>query len=275
MRKKEGLLWKLSMLFVILTGVTTLADFAGIDIFKKYVWFKLFTYLLPVIILFLHSRLTLTPKRALSFFILAAIVGTLFEYIGLKYGTIFGGTYVYESPLTLFTVPIDVVIYWAVFIYTGYSITNSFLYWLRQKKPNFKRKHFLLLLFEILCDGLILVSLDLFLDPVIIKTGAWRWIEGGPYFGVPIGNFIGWFIVTIIVTGAFRLFEYYFPRREAIYHKSIFIIPVLFYGVLALSFCFKALFYHMNTVALVGSLFMFPIVIVNLYFFEEYEEQCK
>lgn len=260
------------MLFIVLQSVVILGDLAGVDLVKEYVWFKLFAYLVPVVILFLHSYLTLTHARALLFFVLAGTIGAIFEYVGLKYGTFFGGTYVYESPITLFTVPVDVILYWAVFIYTGYSITNSFLFWLRQKKPNFKRKHFLMLLFEILLDGFILVSLDLFMDPIIVKTGAWTWLEGGPYFGVPIGNFVGWFVVTIIVTGIFRLFEYFYPRREMRYHKSIFIIPVLFYGILALAFCFKAIHFQMNSLAFVGLLAMFPMFIVNLYFFIEYEE---
>lgn len=264
-------MWNSFLLFVCVSAVVIVTDMMGMDVVKSYVWFKLLTYSIPIIVLTIHLDLTLTLKRAAFFFFLASSIGTIFEYIGLKYGTFFGGNYVYESPITLFTVPVDVILYWTIFIYTGYSITNSFLYWLRQRQPSFRVKHVLLLLLEIFLDGIILVSLDLFMDPLMVKSGAWTWIQKGDYFGIPIGNFIGWFIVTIIVTGTFRLFEYFYPRKVVIHHKSIFIVPVLFYGILALTFCFKAIQYNMNGLALVGSMVMLPIIIVNLYFFEEYE----
>ena len=37
---------------------------------------------------------------------------------------------------------------------------------------------------------------DLFLDPQMTTEGYWRWPNGGSYRGVPISNFVGWFVVA-------------------------------------------------------------------------------
>jgi putative membrane protein len=47
------------------------------------------------------------------------------------------------------------------------------------------------------------------MDPSKAKAGTWTWENGGPYFGVPFQNFIGWMATTltvyVIVALAFRL----------------------------------------------------------------------
>jgi putative membrane protein len=80
----------------------------------------------------------------------------------------------------------------------------------------------IIILFTILLDGLVVVALDLFMDPIAVKSGDWTWLEGGPYFGIPIGNFIGWFFVVVLAMGTFRAVEYFFPRKEIKYNKSIY-----------------------------------------------------
>lgn len=220
-------------------------------------------------LLIVHSLITLSKSRSVFFILLAAGVGTLMEYIGLKYGTFFGGNYVYKTQLTLFTVPLSVIFYWAVFIYTGYCLTNSFLYWLKKEKPNYKNKKISLLTLSILLDGYFVTAIDLFMDPIAVRSGSWKWLEGGPYFGIPIGNFIGWFIVTIIVASIFRTFEYFFPGKE-VFNKSIFIIPVLGYGVMTLSYFVLALNFN-QVLATVGLFFMLPQTIINLIMFSRYK----
>ncbi len=275
MKKLEDLLWKVFFFLIFIIAIKIARDLRGINFEEDYFWFRLLFFGLPVVILILHSLIALSLKRSILFIFLAASIGTIMEYIGLKDGTFFGGHYIYKSQITLFNVPINVILFWAVFIYTGYSITNSFLFWLKREKPNFKTRNFWLLLSTIAFDGLVVVALDLFMDPIAVKSGSWKWLEGGQYFGVPIGNFIGWFIVTIIVTTIFRILEYFFPEKETNYNKSIFIIPVLGYGLLALSFCFKAINFQIYDLAILGSLFMFPTIIVNLFFFRKYKKLVK
>ncbi|KAA9374610.1 carotenoid biosynthesis protein [Microbispora cellulosiformans] len=50
------------------------------------------------------------------------------------------------------------------------------------------------------CLGAVaLTAWDLFLDPQMLRLGLWVWAEPGPYRGVPLGNFAGWLLVSLLV----------------------------------------------------------------------------
>ena len=138
---------------------------------------------------------------------------------------------------------------------------------INKDKPSKRRGDARWLPLLILLDGLIVVAIDLFMDPLQLEAGNWTWLGGGTYYGVPIGNFVGWFAVTIISTGIFRAFEYFAPQKPAKIDKSVFLISVIFYGVLCLAFLSIALKIQLPELALTGFLAMFPITIVNLTFF--------
>ena len=44
-----------------------------------------------------------------------------------------------------------------------------------------------------------LTAWDLFLDPQMVGEGYWRWIEVGAYRGIPVTNFVGWFLTGLAV----------------------------------------------------------------------------
>jgi putative membrane protein len=129
------------------------------------------------------------------------------------------------------------------------------------------------LIVSIIFDGLFVLAIDLFMDPVEVRQGAWTWINGGPYFGVPIGNFIGWFVVAIIASGIFRSIEYFFPYQNVKFDKSILIIPVILYGFVALSLMGMALRYRMYELGIIGTLLMVPTVVLNLILFNVFRKK--
>ena len=242
----------------------------GVQLDKLYPNFKLIFLGVPIILIILHSFITLSPMRGAFFLLLAAALGFISEYFGLKYGQFFGTYYTYSPQITFFTVPVQVIFYWAAFIYTGYSITNSFLIWLHLEKPRIKLGNGLLLILTIILDGLFVLAIDLFMDPLAVRQGAWTWIHGGPYFGVPIGNFIGWFIVAVLSSGIFRSLEYFFPKKETKCNKSIYIIPILCYGLVAFSLLGMAIQFQMYELGMLGSLLMIPTVLFNVFLFSRY-----
>lgn len=220
---------------------------------------------LPFLVLIFHSRIMLGSKRATLFICLAGCVGFIAEFIGLKYGIPFG-KYIYNvHNMTLFTVPIAVIVYWSVFIYLGYSVTNSFLYWLRIPKPSVSFRNLKMLFLLVIIDGCVVTFIDLFLDPIAVKQTTWMWVDKGPYFGIPISNFIGWFMVTVLATGIFRSFEYMNPQKLQEQFPLLYIVPVLGYGVIWLLYTIVALRLEMPYIALVGALLMLPIVLSNVF----------
>ena len=247
--------------------IKVVGSFFGIDLENEFILFKLLYYGIPVILMLFHSVITLGFPKAMFLIFLASVTGTYFEYIGLRDGTFFGGHYVYQPQITLFNVPIFVILFWAVFIYVGYSLSNSFLYWIKIKKPHIKLNNFRLLPLLILLDSYFVVAIDLFLDPIAVKSGSWTWLEGGPYFGVPWGNFFGWFLIVIIVSSIFRTYEYFISSQEKTFDKTILIVPTLGYGATALLYILSSIKFGLYDLLLLGSLFMLPQVAANLFLF--------
>jgi len=70
----------------------------------------------------------------------------------------------------------------------------------------------------------------------------------------------------MIIVGIFRLYEYFFPKKENLTesHKSALMIPVIGYGLMAFSFAFSAIELRMNNLVIVGLLVMLPTVIINI-----------
>jgi uncharacterized membrane protein len=266
MQIKVKTLWIIFFLILLTSVINILGELFNLSFLQNHFLDFLMLYL-PALLLLLHSIWTLSFFRGVLFILIAFLTGFIFEFIGLKYGVVFGGNYVYApGGIKVFAVPLNVILYWAVFIYTGYCITNSFLYWLNKEKPARNNKNNLLLPFLILSDGLIVVVIDLFMDPLQVKAGSWTWPGGGHYFNIPIGNFIGWILVTIISTGLFRIFEYFNPKEIIKGLKNTFLIPVLGYGMLYISFLTSAIKIGMISLALIGSFTMFSIVLLNLFF---------
>ncbi|MFH0791746.1 MAG: carotenoid biosynthesis protein [bacterium] len=227
-------------------------------------WFLLF----PIILMISHSFIVLSPKRGMIFILIGMIVGTVMEHFGLKYGVIFGGEYVYSMSFpAIFTVPLPVVLFWPVFIYTSYSLVNSFLVWFRKNKPSRLKGNWLTVIFLVVCDGLLVTAIDLFMDPLQVIDGNWSWIGGGAYYGIPVGNFIGWFVVAFITSGLFRTLEYFFPRNESGVSKIIYLIPVLGYGTLSLFFTATAVRLMMVNLAIFGFIITMVPVMASIYIY--------
>jgi uncharacterized membrane protein len=83
-----------------------------------------------------------------------------------------------------------------------------------------------------LLSAFVMTQWDVVMDPAgSTLAKAWVWRDGGGYFGVPLSNFLGWFLVTWLYFQGFALFAYrrrnQAPLRS---HSQLFwAIPVLLY----------------------------------------------
>jgi uncharacterized membrane protein len=72
--------------------------------------------------------------------------------------------------------------------------------------------------------GFLMMYLDIIIDPVTLQGG--RWFLGqiyfypspGPYFGVTIANFIGWFAVCFVIVRVFVIAERVFSGGDGIFN---------------------------------------------------------
>ncbi len=57
-----------------------------------------------------------------------------------------------------------------------------------------------------LLTGTIAVVLDLFIDPIAVAAGYWVWfVPGKVYYGIPLLNFVGWFVLMTLAPFAWIL----------------------------------------------------------------------
>jgi len=49
-------------------------------------------------------------------------------------------------------------------------------------------------------SALAFTAWDLFLDPQMVKWDVWIWEGNGHYFGIPLINFVGWILVSALIT---------------------------------------------------------------------------
>ena len=113
-------------------------------------------------------------------------IGFVAELIGSTTGLPFGN-YDYTNALGLraFGVPVVVPLAWAMFGWLAYLCA-------RRVGGGWRGAAI---------GALVLVAWDLFLDPQMIRLGAWRWREtAGPWLNaIPLVNSAGWFVVGLLM----------------------------------------------------------------------------
>tara|TARA_A100000164_G_C21861425_1_gene750278 strand:- start:205 stop:954 length:750 start_codon:yes stop_codon:yes gene_type:complete len=148
-----------------------------------------------------HSIVFLGFFNTLLFFISSFFISLLLEIIGANKGYIFG-KYSYEPKLCpgplIGNVPILIALSWTGLIYM--SLNYSFMIF----GINFND---LITLENILLTSLLVTILDLVLDPIAVDEGRWKWQSPGKYYGIPIKNFFGWFLNTVIILLFYELFS--------------------------------------------------------------------
>jgi putative membrane protein len=86
-----------------------------------------------------------------------------------------------------------------------------------------------------LVAGFVMVAWDLAEDPVwstIVR--AWIWRDGGAWFGVPVSNFLGWYLTVCAFYLAFALYLKGRPREARLPPANHWRTAVVFYSISAL-----------------------------------------
>lgn len=57
---------------------------------------------------------------------------------------------------------------------------------------------------RIVLGSLAMTAWDLFLDPQMVGEGYWKWAKRGVYRGIPLSNFLGWFLTGLAIMALFE-----------------------------------------------------------------------
>ncbi|MFA6269364.1 MAG: carotenoid biosynthesis protein [archaeon] len=180
----------------------------------EFVLFEAF-WVVAFIIAFVHaSRKSLF--NACLFLFPAVIWSFLVELTGVHWWGIY--TYSDNFLLSLFGVPISVALGWATIEYLGYLLITKYIH---TRKPVEKYVE----------SALVATLIDfILLEPFAFIFKWWFWKQNDFWFGAPLFNFIGWFLLITIYLNAYRHITSRFktPLEKAKYFLLILTIGFLF-----------------------------------------------
>ena len=182
-----------------------------------------------------HAWYSLGGRHTLAFFGLSAVISWVYEQAGVATGLVFGA-YHYTDYLgaRLGDVPLLIPLAWFMMIYPSYVIANLAL----ERRPT-RTPEGMTRLVRLAAVSAVVMSLwDLVIDPILSgpSVRAWIWETGGPYFGIPIQNYVGWLLTTFTVYLAYRALERRFaPDPLGPVTTGIAALPVATYAVMLAS----------------------------------------
>ncbi len=186
----------------IFPGVYTLLNLLMILIAMLGLGFQLWLAVLIPVIGFSFSLLHATQRmggvRAALFLMLTISISLLFESVSVAWAW-FYGPYHYThrlGPLFLGLVPYLIPLSWFMMLYPSYVIADRIL-------PAASLGPYRWLGVSAI-GGLAISAWDLVLDPVMVKRGHWVWEVEGLYFGIPLQNYVGWWLTAFLILAIYQ-----------------------------------------------------------------------
>jgi uncharacterized membrane protein len=183
----------------------------------------------PILFALLHGAMLYTTRGILIFFAICLLVGNIFENLGVRTGFPFGG-YFFTDVMgpKFFAVPVLLGLAYLGMAYLSWTLARLILGGMRNPLTGPR------VVTVPLVAAFIMVAWDLSMDPVWSTiVHAWIWRNGGKYFGVPISNFLGWYLTVYLI---FQLFALYMRGRATNVDRlpsNYWQLAVLVYGIAA------------------------------------------
>jgi len=181
----------------------------------------------PALFAAVHGARIYRARGIMVFTILCVAVGAFFEILSLRTGFPFGR---YEftglmGPVVL-GLPIMLALAYVGMGYLAWALGLAILHLHNRVLSGWS-----LLLLPVVASFAMTVW-DVSMDPVWAAIDhAWLWREGGPYYGVPISNFLGWLLTTYIF---YQLFALYLANRGVVRSPANYLrLAIAFYAVSA------------------------------------------
>ena len=151
-----------------------------------------------------HGSMIWGWLNIITFVTISFFIGVFVEIIGTKTGLIFGGKYEFNLKLSpgpsISGIPLIIPLSWSGLIYMILNYCELVLggpFYLLSNQN-------ITLLF---LPSILMVLLDLVLDPIAVDEKRWSWKKPGAYYGVPLLNFVGWLFTTLLILFIFQLFQ--------------------------------------------------------------------
>ena len=241
-------------------------------ILRPYVFLFLLIYLLG-------CSLHLGVKRALFFCITGYLIAWLSEYSSIHNGIPYGFYYYIEQTkgkeLWVLGVPFFDSLSYVFLAYASYSMAlmiispvifpRGLLYLLETKKIRNS-------IYVTTLGAILFVYLDIIIDPLTLLGNQWflgqiyGYPQEGIYFGVPISNFIGWFVVGFLLIYTLQKVDYLLYKASDWfgykYQWRYIIGPGLYLGVIMFNLSVAFYIHEYNLVWVDTFLILLPSFLV-------------
>jgi uncharacterized membrane protein len=183
----------------------------------------------PALFALIHGAMFYRARGVLVFVGICLVVGNIFENLGVRTGFPFGHYFFTDvmGPKIL-VVPILLGLAYVGMAYLSWTLALLILK--QTERPLFGSRAVTLPLVA----SASMVSWDLSMDSVwstIVR--AWIWRQGGIYFGVPLTNFLGWFVTGYVLYQLFALYLRERPAAENRLPDAYWNMAVIFYALSA------------------------------------------
>lgn len=208
----------------------------------------------PYVFLFLASFLVIGIlnrglSRTLLFLVLGYIAAFFSEFSSIRNGFPYGlYHYVYENlqgELLLGGVPVWDSLSYVFLAYASYEMANFntplLFNRLNSNPPLTLRGGYLIKYWRsgggCYLAAFLMMLLDVVIDPLAVRGDRWflgrifYYPEGGIYFGVPLSNFAGWFLVALVIFGSYRFLEKRVCKKPPPLRAPI-LGPLFYFGIL-------------------------------------------
>jgi putative membrane protein len=157
---------------------------------------------LPAIFALAHGVVRYKWRGSIAFFVICFVISNIFENVGVLTGFPFG-PYHYTAVLgpKLFLVPLLIGPGYYGTGYLAWMLASVIVGEVRQRSSRF-------MTFAVpFIASFIMVSWDVCFDPDSATLNKqWIWHKGGGYFGVPLTNYLGWFLTVYVFLQVFSLY---------------------------------------------------------------------
>ena len=210
------------MVLVGLAAVCSIPFFRSSD----FSWSEMNPFLQAMVLaltaaLFCHayfSRGSVRLRNTALLFVVSSFVSVVAEAAAIRWAWPFSSRYHYDpaiGPTLPGGVPLMIPLAWFMLAYTALVFLEPL-----SIRPGGSRSPGRVVLKAALC-ALFIMGADFALDPLGVMYDTWSWHEPGRYFGIPAGNFSGWFLVGFVICLTTLLLEKPCPEVPAKYRFAL------------------------------------------------------
>ncbi len=232
--RTTGLAFALGLILAIYAGVRIVESFPNHIAQSVVVAVDVLSALAFAVV---HGALHYRVRGILVFAGICIVVGNISENLSVSTGFPFGHYYFEElmGP-KLFHVPVLLGLAYIGMAYVSWTLARLIVGAPRMPVAGAR------IVTVPLVASFIMVAWDLAQDPVWgTVLHGWAWLDGGPWFGVPISNYFGWYGNVFTIYLLFALYLRARPSPAVPAHQASWNAAVLFYALCAAGNVLQAL----------------------------------